>query len=156
VKAAAAGENPIGQPSIVDPSVRPMPLSIPKGLTRQDVLQALADLDAGLVHPFSSPTGYELVHEGRRYAPKAVIGRPIRFRWAERWEQHRPMVVKPEATTRLVGNVKPTAEEVLEASRGLIEDAGWLYLGPTSVSWSSRAWSFTRNSYIFAVMTCAY
>ena len=51
-----------------------MPLSIPKGLTRQDVLQALADLDSGVDHPFGPPTGYELVHEGKRYAPKAVIG----------------------------------------------------------------------------------
>jgi hypothetical protein len=51
-----------------------MPLSIPKGLTREDVLRALADLDAGIEHSFGPPTGYELVHEGRRYAPKAVIG----------------------------------------------------------------------------------
>jgi hypothetical protein len=51
-----------------------MPQSIPKGLTRECVLQALADLDAGIEHPFGPPTGYELIHEGRRYAPKAVIG----------------------------------------------------------------------------------
>src|SRR5262249_7795451 len=38
------------------------------------VLKALADLDAGVEHPFGSPTGYELVHEGRRYPPKAAIG----------------------------------------------------------------------------------
>ena len=42
----------------------PMPQSIPKGLTRDAVLQALADLDAGVDHPFGAPTGYELVHEG--------------------------------------------------------------------------------------------
>ncbi len=51
-----------------------MPQSIPRGLTRDCVLQALADLDAGIEHPFGPPTGYELLHEGRRYAPKAVIG----------------------------------------------------------------------------------
>jgi hypothetical protein len=51
-----------------------MPQSIPKGLTRASVLQALADLDAGAEHPFGPPTGYELVHWGRRYAPKAVVG----------------------------------------------------------------------------------
>lgn len=51
-----------------------MPQSIPRGLTREGVLQALADLNAGIEHPFGAPTGYELVHEGRRYAPKAVIG----------------------------------------------------------------------------------
>jgi Domain of unknown function (DUF3883) len=51
-----------------------MPQSIPKGLTRAAVLQAIADLDAGIEHPFGLPTGYELVHDGRRYPPKAVIG----------------------------------------------------------------------------------
>jgi hypothetical protein len=42
----------------------------------------MADLDAGAAHPFSEPTGHELVFEGQavrpeegsRYAPKAVIG----------------------------------------------------------------------------------
>jgi hypothetical protein len=43
-------------------------------LSREHVLQALADLEAGTKHPFGPPTGYELVHEGRRYPPKAVIG----------------------------------------------------------------------------------
>ena len=43
-----------------------MPQSIPPGLTRDHVLKALDDLDAGVEHPFGPPTGYELVHEGRR------------------------------------------------------------------------------------------
>ena len=47
---------------------------IPAGLTRTHVLQALADLDAGVDHPFGQPTGYEVLHEGKRYPPKAVIG----------------------------------------------------------------------------------
>jgi hypothetical protein len=51
-----------------------MPQSIPKGLIRESVLQALADLDVGIEHPFGPPTGYELAYEGKRYAPKAVIG----------------------------------------------------------------------------------
>jgi len=51
-----------------------MPQAIPRGLIRECVLRALADLDAGAVHPFGVPTGYELVHDGRRYPPKAVIG----------------------------------------------------------------------------------
>jgi len=37
-----------------------MPQSIPKGLTRTAVLQALADLDTGIEHTFGSPTGYEV------------------------------------------------------------------------------------------------
>lgn len=55
-----------------------MPQSIPKGLTRDHVLKAIADLDAGFAHPFGKPTGYELVHGEKRYAPKAAVG--IAFR----------------------------------------------------------------------------
>lgn len=51
-----------------------MPQSIPSVLIRDHVLKALADLKAGASHPFGSPTGYELVFEGQRFAPKAVIG----------------------------------------------------------------------------------
>ena len=55
-----------------------MPQSIPKGMTAEHVLRALADLDAGMDHPFGPPTGYELVHQGRRYPPKAIIGLEFR------------------------------------------------------------------------------
>jgi hypothetical protein len=51
-----------------------MTKSIPDGLTKQHILSALADLDAGIAAPFGPATGYELVHDGKRYAPKAVIG----------------------------------------------------------------------------------
>jgi hypothetical protein len=51
-----------------------MPKSIPEGLTQHHVLSALTDLDAGIDAPFGPSTGYELVHDGKRYAPKAVIG----------------------------------------------------------------------------------
>jgi hypothetical protein len=51
-----------------------MPQSIPPGLTREHVLRALSDLDAGVKHSFGEPTKYELVHQGKRHAPKAVIG----------------------------------------------------------------------------------
>ncbi len=56
-----------------------MPQSIPAGLTRTHVLQALTDLDGGLDHPFGQPTGYELVHDMKRYPPKAVIGLACRY-----------------------------------------------------------------------------
>jgi hypothetical protein len=51
-----------------------MPQSIPPGLTKEHVLQALNDLDNGIDHPFGALTGYELIHDGKVYAPKAVIG----------------------------------------------------------------------------------
>ena len=43
-----------------------MPQSIPAGLTQDHVLRTLADLDAGIAHPFGKPTGYELIHNGKR------------------------------------------------------------------------------------------
>src|SRR4051812_11122872 len=52
----------------------PQAVVSPKGITAEHVILALADLDAGGDHPFGSPTDYELVHQGRRYPPKAVIG----------------------------------------------------------------------------------
>lgn len=56
-----------------------MPQSIPAGLTQEHVLRTLADLDAGITHPFGQPTGYELIHDGKRYAPKAVVGLACRY-----------------------------------------------------------------------------
>ena len=56
-----------------------MPQSIPAGLTQEHVLRTLADLDGGIEHAFGQPTGYELVHNGKRYAPKAVVGLACRY-----------------------------------------------------------------------------
>lgn len=56
-----------------------MPLSIPPGLTREHILRTLADLDGGIKHSFGQPTAYELVHNAKHYAPKAVIGLACRF-----------------------------------------------------------------------------
>jgi hypothetical protein len=56
-----------------------MPQSIPAGLTREHVLRALSDLDAGIDRSFGQPTGYELVHDGKRYPPKAVVGLACRY-----------------------------------------------------------------------------
>jgi hypothetical protein len=39
----------------------------------------LADLDTGIDHPFGPPTSYELVHDGKRYPPKAVVGTACRY-----------------------------------------------------------------------------
>jgi hypothetical protein len=55
--------------------------TIPDGITRDDILRALDALDKGTVeHEFHDPERYDLVHNGRRYAPKAVLGvaaRPV-------------------------------------------------------------------------------
>lgn len=48
-------------------------------ITRDNVLAALEDLDAGASHPrFGRATKYQLDHEGRLYAPKAVVGHAVK------------------------------------------------------------------------------
>lgn len=47
---------------------------IPKGITEVDVRDALARLDAGAVHPFGISTGWDILHNGKRYPQKAVLG----------------------------------------------------------------------------------
>ena len=49
-------------------------MAIPRGITRDDVLAAIGDLDAAIDHPFGPSSGYDLVVDGHRYPPKAVIG----------------------------------------------------------------------------------
>jgi hypothetical protein len=56
-----------------------MPQSIPPGLKKEHVLQALNDLDTSIDHPFGTPTGYELVYGDKRYPPKAVVGLACRY-----------------------------------------------------------------------------
>lgn len=52
-------------------------MAIPKGITRDHVLQAIADLDAGVVVRWGKSRKYDLVFQGKYYSPKAVLGRAI-------------------------------------------------------------------------------
>ena len=47
---------------------------IPDGITKDHLLKAIKLLDDGEQHAFSDSTGYDLVHEGQRYPPKAIVG----------------------------------------------------------------------------------
>ena len=49
-------------------------MGIPSGITSGDVLRAIRDLDRGIHHRFGESTEYDLLYEGRRYPPKAVVG----------------------------------------------------------------------------------
>ena len=51
-----------------------MPKTIPAGLTKRDIVEAIQDRDYGIEHPFVKSTGYVVVHNDKRYSPKAVIG----------------------------------------------------------------------------------
>jgi hypothetical protein len=48
-------------------------------LTKEHILRAIADLDAGTDNPFGPPTKFELEHQGKRYPPKAVVGLACRY-----------------------------------------------------------------------------
>ncbi len=56
-----------------------MPKPIPPGLTKEHILRTLSEIDDGIEHPFGKATGYELVHDSKTYAPKAVIGLACRY-----------------------------------------------------------------------------
>src|SRR5829696_8663431 len=43
-------------------------------ITREDILEAIAALNRGEAHSFGPSTFYDLVDNGRRYPPKAVVG----------------------------------------------------------------------------------
>jgi hypothetical protein len=47
---------------------------IPEGITREGVHVAILALDRGDAHEFGDSTGYDLVENGKRYPPKAVLG----------------------------------------------------------------------------------
>lgn len=49
-------------------------MKIPDNITRSQILAALVDLDRNIEHYFADSTGYDVLHEGRRYPPKAVVG----------------------------------------------------------------------------------
>lgn len=49
-------------------------MRIPNELTREHVLKAIEDLDNGVPSLFGPSRKFDLEFEGRRYAPKAVLG----------------------------------------------------------------------------------
>jgi hypothetical protein len=51
-----------------------MPTPIPDGIRPEHIIAAIHDLDAGVRHQFGESTIYDLLYEGRRYPPKAVVG----------------------------------------------------------------------------------
>jgi len=52
-----------------------MAKKIPADITRQDVLDAIAGFSSGTVrHNFHESEKYDLLHEGKRFPPKAILG----------------------------------------------------------------------------------
>jgi 5-methylcytosine-specific restriction endonuclease McrA len=49
-------------------------MAIPQGIERKHIESAIARFDAGAEHLFHDSTKYDLVYQGRRYPPKAIVG----------------------------------------------------------------------------------
>lgn len=47
---------------------------IPDGITPDHIRAAIHDLETGIPHPFGDSTGYDVLYNGKRYPPKAVVG----------------------------------------------------------------------------------
>tara|TARA_R110002072_G_scaffold247825_1_gene406957 strand:- start:2248 stop:2874 length:627 start_codon:yes stop_codon:yes gene_type:complete len=47
---------------------------IPDGITEDHIINAIRALDRGVEHQFGDSTGYDVLYDGRRYPPKAVVG----------------------------------------------------------------------------------
>ena len=48
--------------------------SLPDGITRELLLDAISKFDAGVKHEFADSTGYDIIHDGKSYPPKAIVG----------------------------------------------------------------------------------
>src|SRR5262245_54765282 len=57
-----------------DPQTRAFEHNVLDEITRQDLLGAIEDFDRGVDHPFGPSTRYDILHEGKRYPPKAITG----------------------------------------------------------------------------------
>jgi hypothetical protein len=51
-----------------------MPTNIPDGITRDHIIEAIRQYSGGVDHRFADSTGYDLLFEGNRYPPKAIVG----------------------------------------------------------------------------------
>lgn len=51
-----------------------MAFKLPTEISRQHLLSAIAEIDNRSFHPFGESTGYDVLHNGKCYAPKAVVG----------------------------------------------------------------------------------
>jgi putative restriction endonuclease len=54
-------------------------LSVINNLTREDILRAFKDYEAGVQHTFADSTHYDVLYEGQRYPPKAIVGLAARY-----------------------------------------------------------------------------
>lgn len=51
-----------------------MPERLPSSISKEAIVQAIREFDNGATHRFGPSTFYDLLYEGQRYPPKAIVG----------------------------------------------------------------------------------
>ena len=59
--------------------------TLPSSISRESVLEAIAKFNKGVEHGFADSTKYDLVHEGRSYPPKAILGLALEISNGDQW-----------------------------------------------------------------------
>ena len=57
-----------------DKPVRAYKFKLPDNISREDMLSAISAYDNGVHHLFGRSTVYDILHGGKRYPPKAIVG----------------------------------------------------------------------------------
>jgi hypothetical protein len=105
-----------------------------RNITAQHVEQAIRDIDAEVEHSYGAPTGYELLHNGKRYPPKAVVGL---------------------AASRLLGwSVLPqdfSSGKAGSQAVGILEMLGFTVVEKAEEARERRYWAFCANPKMYRV-----
>jgi len=102
---------------------------IPDGITSEHIQQAIMDFEAGVPHEFVDSTAYDLLHEGKRYPPKAILGLAAK-----------QILGEPLKPSDFSGGLKSKCFRVLE-------DAGFRIVGKRK----AEAWMLQGNPDYFDV-----
>ena len=101
---------------------------IPKNLTRQDILQAIKEVDATVIPLDRHSTKWSVLYDGKHYPPKYLVSIANIFRNGEEW--HQSKFSRGPETNRfheLVTSTKSSKKipEKLEDSFPLKEFCSW-------------------------------
>jgi len=103
---------------------------IPDGITSEHILTAISDFEAEASHEFVDSTGYDLLHEGKRYPPKAILGLAAK-----------QILGEPLKPSDFSGGLKSKCFRVLD-------DAGFEIVEKSQ----ARSWIFQANPRIYDVV----
>ena len=102
-----------------------MPTNIPDGITRDHIIEAIRQYSGGVDHRFADSTGYDLLFEGNRYPPKAIVGIAARLLTGE---EYGPDDFSGGKGSKCFGILKRCGFEIVEKSLA----GTWLFQGNPS------------------------